>query len=184
MGKRILILDDDTDILSICTYILEELGWEVHTRQHCNKIIEIVSDINPHVIMMDNWIPDTGGIIATQTIKSHPEFKQIPIIYFSANQDIKQLSKEAGADTSFDFSFDRQGAGPKAQARAAKLVAQALQQGRHRRFGHDDLELRRGAAAHHLFLIAEAVVREAVVDMLHCRSAPDASTLFCYAVGR
>ena len=30
----------------------------------------------------------------------------------------------------------------------------------------------------------EAVVREAVVDMLHCRSANDASTLFCYAVGR
>lgn len=30
----------------------------------------------------------------------------------------------------------------------------------------------------------EAVVREAVVDMLHCRNAHDASTLFCYAVGR
>ena len=106
MRKRILILDDDTDILSICTYILEELGWEVHTRPHCNQIIELVSEVIPDVILMDNWIPDTGGIVATQTIKAHPQYCRIPIIYFSANHDIKQLSKEAGADTYLEKPFD------------------------------------------------------------------------------
>ena len=80
MSKTILILDDDIDILSICTYILQELGWSVITRTNCNNIIELVREVAPQVILMDNWIPDTGGIVATQTIKAHPEFKSIPII--------------------------------------------------------------------------------------------------------
>lgn len=106
MRKRILILDDDTDILSICTYILEEQGWEVHTRSHCNQIIEIVKEVTPDIILMDNWIPDTGGIVATQIIKAHPDYRHIPIIYFSANHDIAQLSREAGADTYLEKPFD------------------------------------------------------------------------------
>ncbi|MBC7744861.1 MAG: response regulator [Flavobacterium sp.] len=106
MVKRILICDDDADILSICTYILEEKGWEVHTRTHCNNIIEILSDIKPHIILMDNWIPDSGGIKATQAIKGVDQFKDIPVIYFSANNDIKSLANEAGADAYLAKPFD------------------------------------------------------------------------------
>jgi two-component system cell cycle response regulator DivK len=67
--KKIIIFDDDEDILSICSYILEEQGWEVHTFTDCNNIVEKVSSVNPSVILMDNWIPDAGGIIATHTLK-------------------------------------------------------------------------------------------------------------------
>jgi two-component system cell cycle response regulator DivK len=55
---------------------------------------------------MDNWIPETGGIVATQTLKKHPEFKSIPVIYFSANNDIQSLAKQAGADTYLEKPFD------------------------------------------------------------------------------
>ena len=101
-----MIFDDDLDILSICSYILEEQGWEVHTSTHCNNIVENVEKVKPDVILMDNWIPETGGIIATQTLKKHPEFKSIPIIYFSANNDIQSLAKQAGADTYLEKPFD------------------------------------------------------------------------------
>jgi two-component system cell cycle response regulator DivK len=60
----------------------------------------------PEVILMDNWIPDTGGIIATQTIKQDPELKTIPVVYFSANNDIQSLAKQAGADTFLPKPFD------------------------------------------------------------------------------
>ena len=106
MSKRILIFDDDVDILSICTYILEEQGWEVHTSQHCNNIDTTVRSIQPDVILMDNWIPDTGGVIATQTLKSQADLKDIPVIYFSANNDIQSLAKQAGADTFLEKPFD------------------------------------------------------------------------------
>lgn len=106
MSKKILICDDDTDILSICQYILVELGWEVHTRTDCNDILKTVRELKPDIILMDNWIPDCGGIVATQTLKMHGDVKNIPIIYFSANNDIKKLAKEAGADTFLSKPFD------------------------------------------------------------------------------
>ncbi|MDB5000035.1 MAG: response regulator receiver protein [Mucilaginibacter sp.] len=104
--KKIVIFDDDEDILSICSYILEEQGWEVHTFTDCNNIVEKVSGISPDVILMDNWIPDAGGIIATQTLKKDDQLKNIPVVYFSANSDIQLLADHAGAETYLAKPFD------------------------------------------------------------------------------
>lgn len=105
-AKKIVIFDDDEDILSICAYILEEQGWQVHTYTDCNNIVEKVSAVMPSVILMDNWIPDSGGIVATQTLKSNEDLKNIPVVYFSANSDIQLLADHAGAETYLAKPFD------------------------------------------------------------------------------
>lgn len=105
-NKKIVIFDDDEDILSICSFILEEQGWQVFAFTDCNKITDKVSSILPDVILMDNWIPDDGGIIATQTLKSNEALKNIPVIYFSANSDIEILASHAGAQTYLAKPFD------------------------------------------------------------------------------
>ena len=99
MTKHVLIFDDDIDILSILSYVFEEKGWEIHTRNDCEDIVAVVKEINPDVILMDNWIPKTGGVIATQTLKQHEDTKNIPIIFFTADNDVEGLSQKAGADT-------------------------------------------------------------------------------------
>ncbi len=106
LTKRIIIFDDDEDILSICSYILEEQGWNVFTFSNCNDIVEKVSGVNPDVILMDNWIPDVGGITATQILKNNDLLKHIPVVYFSANNDIQILARQAGADTFLAKPFD------------------------------------------------------------------------------
>ena len=105
-NKKIIIFDDDEDILSICSFILEEQDWEVHTFTDCNNIIEKVSSVMPHIILMDNWIPDDGGIIATRKLKNDRNLKNIPIIYFSANSDIELLANHAGAESYLAKPFD------------------------------------------------------------------------------
>jgi len=105
-SKRIIIFDDDEDILAICTYILEEQGWQVYTFGDCNDIINKVTGIDPEVILMDNWIPDVGGITATKLLKSSDKLKNIPVIYFSANNDIQLLASHAGADNFLAKPFD------------------------------------------------------------------------------
>ncbi|GAC1380279.1 MAG: response regulator [Ginsengibacter sp.] len=106
MEKRILIFDDDEDILILCRYILEDMGWEVHTRTTCVGVEAVVGEVKPDVILMDNWIPETGGIVATRALKANSKFKNIPVIYFSANQDIESLCKQAKADTFIAKPFD------------------------------------------------------------------------------
>ncbi|WP_295770131.1 response regulator [uncultured Mucilaginibacter sp.] len=105
-NRKIVIFDDDEDILSICAYILEEQGWEVHTYTDCNNITEKVTGVMPDVILMDNWIPEAGGIVATQTLKTNDELKNIPVVYFSANSDIQLLASHAGAETYLAKPFD------------------------------------------------------------------------------
>jgi two-component system cell cycle response regulator DivK len=104
--KKIIVFDDDEDILAICSYVLQEQGWEVHTFTDCIKIVERVKTIMPRVILMDNWIPDEGGITATQNLKQDPELKSIPVVYFSANSDISLLAAQAGAESYLAKPFD------------------------------------------------------------------------------
>ena len=106
MAKRILVYDDDADILEVCATILRMKGYDVLCRDNCKAILEDIQSYTPDVILMDNWLPDIGGVKAVQLIKSTPEFKQIPVIFFSANSHVEELAKEAGADFMLKKPFD------------------------------------------------------------------------------
>ena len=99
MKKNILIFDDDTEILSILSYVFEEKGWAIHTRNDCENVVEIVKGIKPDVILMDNRIPKTGGVAATQILKQDQFTRHIPVVFFTANNDVEDLANKAGADT-------------------------------------------------------------------------------------
>ena len=105
-NKKVVIFDDDEDILSICTYVLEERGWEVHTFTNCNDVTQKVAQVVPDVILMDNRIPDAGGIEATRELKNTEKLKNIPVIYFSADSDIQSLAAHAGAEAFLAKPFD------------------------------------------------------------------------------
>ena len=106
MNKRVLILDDDLDILQICTIVLKKQGFEVQTMNNSNQVVSQVRDFHPDVILMDNWIPGPGGIEATRLLKRSPETQEIPVIFFSANSNVTQLAREARADYFLQKPFD------------------------------------------------------------------------------
>jgi CheY-like chemotaxis protein len=106
MNKKVFIFDDNDDILEICTLILEDAGYEIKTSGTSNNIVEQVSAYMPDLIFMDNWLPDTGGVEATQELKADPVLKNIPVIYFSANNEVSNLAKQAGADSYLAKPFE------------------------------------------------------------------------------
>ena len=106
MNKRVLILDDDLDILQICTIVLRKKGFDVHTLNNSNQVVSQVKTYQPDVILMDNWIPGPGGVEATRLLKTAPETQDIPVIFFSANSNVTQLAREARADYFLQKPFD------------------------------------------------------------------------------
>ena len=96
--KKILIFDDDKSILEVISIIFEENGYSVEISETSHDIIQKVSSFRPDVILMDNWIPNIGGVEATKLLKNNDEFKDIPVIYVTANSDIKTLAKNAQAN--------------------------------------------------------------------------------------
>jgi len=97
-GKRILVYDDNHEILTMCKIILEKLNYQVMTMPRCENVINDVNDYKPHFILMDLWIPEIGGEKAVELLKANPLTNQIPVFLFSANADIKEISKRVNAD--------------------------------------------------------------------------------------
>ena len=106
MNKKVLILDDDIDILQICSIVLKKKGFDVSTLNNSNQIVDRVRAFQPDVILMDNWIPGPGGVEATKELKNTPDLQTIPVIFFSANSNVTQLAKDANADYFLQKPFD------------------------------------------------------------------------------
>ena len=104
--KKIIIYDDDTDLLEVCSLILEAKNFDVVTKDKCTEILGDIKEHSPDVILMDNWIPDIGGVKATQLVKDSDHFRHIPVIFFSANNNVNELAVEAGADYFLQKPFD------------------------------------------------------------------------------
>lgn len=97
-AKRVLIFDDNLEILTLCALILKKLNYEVQTRSRCENVIEDVTRFNPDLILMDLWIPEIGGQKAVELLKANPILCHIPVFLFSANPDIREICKKVNAN--------------------------------------------------------------------------------------
>jgi len=100
--KKILLIDDDLDHLLMCNLILRRRSYEVLTLAGCEKmedLAEAVETFRPDLIFLDHDMRGICGMDLARMLKSHPEFRKIPVIYFSGRDDIVQLAKQAGADS-------------------------------------------------------------------------------------
>ncbi len=106
MKKKILIYDDDEEILLLCKTILTKQDFEVETLSFCENILEDIRLIKPDLILMDLWIPVIGGEKSIQIIKQDKSSANIPIFLFSANADIKQIAENVNANGYIEKPFE------------------------------------------------------------------------------
>jgi len=97
MKAHILICDDDLDILKVTESILAGKGYQVSVLPNCENIVEKTIELNPDLILMDLDLPGSGAT-ATGNLKTNFQTKQIPVIIFSANMNVFELSRNSGAD--------------------------------------------------------------------------------------
>ncbi len=106
MKKKILIYDDDAEILLLCKIILRRENFEVETLSICENILEDICTIKPDLILMDLWIPKLGGEKSIEIIKQDKSTSFIPVFLFSANADIKLISEKVNADGYIEKPFE------------------------------------------------------------------------------
>jgi len=97
---KILIVDDETDILEFLTYNLEKEGFKVYTAQNGVEAIQKAKEKKPHLILMDVMMPEMDGMEACEKIRQIPGFDNIIIAFLTARgEDYSQIAGfEAGAD--------------------------------------------------------------------------------------
>ena len=129
--KRILVVDDEQINLEFFDVMLSKLGFAVHKAEDGQEALEAVRRIRPDLIILDNIMPKLSGWEVTKIIKSSPEyaeFSEIPIIMFSALDDVKDKVEglELGADDYITkpFNFAEVLARIRAILRSHELVKQ------------------------------------------------------------
>ena len=83
MKKNILIYDDDEEILFLCKAILGKFGFIVETLSRCENILNDIKSKQPHLILMDLWIPEDGGEKAIATLKENEATKTLSKFIYS-----------------------------------------------------------------------------------------------------
>lgn len=96
--NRILVYDDNIEILTVCTLLLTKNHYQVKTMSRCDEVINDVKTFKPHLILMDLWIPEIGGEKAVVLLKGDAMTRNIPVLLFSANADIKEICHKVNAD--------------------------------------------------------------------------------------
>ena len=98
--KKILIADDEPDILEIIQYNLQGEGYEVTTAKNGNDAIDEAKRFNPDLIILDIMMPGKNGIEVCNILRMQPAFNDTLIIFLTALSDegteVKGL--ETGAD--------------------------------------------------------------------------------------
>lgn len=98
--KKILIVDDETINLDFFDVMLSKLGFTVEKAVDGAEALEKAKKFFPDVILLDNIMPNMTGWELTKILKGDPKYKEIPIIMFSALDDVKDKVEgfELGVD--------------------------------------------------------------------------------------
>ena len=100
MAYKILLVDDEPDILEIISYSLESAGYKIYKANNGLEAIKIAKKITPDLIIMDLMMPHMDGIDACNEIRKIDNLNDVIITFLSARgEDFSKIAGfEAGAD--------------------------------------------------------------------------------------
>ena len=104
--KKILIVDDEPDILEFLQIIFEEAGFLVVTTEKGDYLEKLNSGSLPDLILLDMLLSGKDGREIVKRLKREKRTKHIPVIMFSAHPSAAKTALEAGADDFVEKPFD------------------------------------------------------------------------------
>src|SRR6187399_1393203 len=98
--ERVLIVDDDPDIVRLVRYNLSHSGYEVQSAGTGREALELVQKQPPDLVVLDVMLPDVDGLEVCRTLRQQPSSRRIPILMLTARgEEIDRVvGFELGAD--------------------------------------------------------------------------------------
>ena len=104
--KRILLVDDDRDILGSTAELLRAFGYYVATCTDAERVLETMRNQRPDVVLHDVRMPGLDLRTQLRSIRDDPDLRHIPIVLFTAVLAAKELAEEVGADDTIEKPFE------------------------------------------------------------------------------
>ncbi|GGE17306.1 MULTISPECIES: response regulator transcription factor [Sphingobacterium] len=93
-NQKILVVDDESDIVELISYNLTKEGYQVYTASNGKEAIKVAKEVFPDLIILDVMMPEMDGIEACRLMRSMPEFKQVFMVFLTARSE--EYSEIAG----------------------------------------------------------------------------------------
>ena len=99
-SKKILIVDDEPDILEFLQYNLKREGYEVVTASDGKQAIVVAERERPDLIILDIMMPEMDGVETCRVLRSHKDFAEVPVAFLTArDEDFSQIAAlDVGGD--------------------------------------------------------------------------------------
>jgi putative two-component system response regulator len=99
MAKRILVVDDDENILSLERTILEQKGFDVTSAGGGAEALALLGEKTFDLVLLDVMMPEVDGFTVCRKIKEDPRLKDVPVIFLTAKGGGEALAEgfESGA---------------------------------------------------------------------------------------
>lgn len=88
---KILVVDDEKDVVELLTFILEKDGYVVVTARNGREALDKVKEENPHLILLDVMMPEMDGYTVQTQLLENPATKDIPIIILTAKGQLRDV---------------------------------------------------------------------------------------------
>lgn len=96
MPKKILIVDDEPNIIVPLEFLMEQNNYEVKVAENGEDAIDLIETFNPDLILLDIMLPGIDGYEVCQTIRNSPNIKNIKIVFLSAMARSIDIAKGMG----------------------------------------------------------------------------------------
>jgi CheY-like chemotaxis protein len=104
--KRILLVDDDRDIVKSTAQLLQAFGYKVTVCVDADRVVEMMRSQRPDVVLHDVRMPGLDLRAQVRAIRDDPDIARVPIVLFTAVLSAKELAQEVGADDAIQKPFD------------------------------------------------------------------------------
>ena len=100
MSKKILIADDEPNIVAAVEFLLQRSGYEVHVARNGDEALKLVEATHPDLVLLDVMMPQKSGYEVCMRIRERADWRHIKIIMLSAKGRDAEVSKglSMGAD--------------------------------------------------------------------------------------
>lgn len=95
--RKVLIVDDEPDIIELLKYNLEKEGYQVATAKDGNEALDRAKAVLPHVIVLDMMMPRKNGLEVCEYLRAQAEFRDTMIMFLTALSDENTQIKAFGA---------------------------------------------------------------------------------------
>jgi len=104
--KKILVVDDDQDLLLMLKSFLTLNGYDPRVSMSCDEGLEIFYEFKPHLVLLDVNVGNADGREMCRKIKTGAEQQHIPVILISANNEALAAHGQYGANAAMEKPFN------------------------------------------------------------------------------